>query len=168
MHLQSSHPSTTSVPTQPGAVLSSPARLRTGLVITLIGFFVFSVGAKPNWYGWDRSPVVGFVQLSVFLAGLAIICLGGYVGLLALWKGQSRTIAADLGLRVVSTGLVISVFAGMADITGMGSQPLPGIPYFGPWQATGVMIGEILIAIGFLMVIPYKSVMRPDRKAGDG
>jgi hypothetical protein len=91
--------------------------------------------------------------------GLGIICLGGYMGFLALWKGQLRTIVADFGLRLVSTGYVISIFSGMADIAGMGSQPLPGIPYFGPWQATGVLIGEILIAIGFLMLVPYRAVL---------
>ena len=53
---------------------------------------------------------------------------------------------ADFGLRLVSTGYVIAIFSGMADIAGMGSQPLPGVPYFGPWQATGVLIGEIVIA----------------------
>ena len=79
-------------------------------------------------------------------SGLGLICLGGYLGLLALWKGQPRTIVADIGLRLVSTGYVIAVFAGMADVFGMGSQPLPGVPYFGPWQATGVLIGEVLIA----------------------
>lgn len=162
MNTENSRPSTAHVQTQLSRVQIPPARLRAGLVTTLVGFFVFSVGAKPNWYGWDRSPVVGFVQISVFLVGLAIICLGGYLGLLALWKGRPRTIAADLGLRIVSTGFVISVFSGMADITGMGSQPLPGIPYFGPWQATGVMIGEILIAMGFLMVIPYRSIRGSD------
>lgn len=130
-------------------------RIRTGLVITLFGFFVFIVGAKPDWLGWDRSPVVGFVQIAVFLVGLAIICLGGYIGLLALWGGDQRTIAADIGLRLVSTGYVIAVFAGMADIFGMGAHPLPDVPYFGPVQATGVVLGEIVIAVGFLLLIPY-------------
>jgi hypothetical protein len=102
---------------------------------------------------------VGFVQIAVFLAGLGAICVGGYVGLLALWKGRARSILADIGLRLVSTGYVIAVFAGMADVFGMGSQPLPGIPYFGPWQATGVVIGEVLIAIGFLLVIPYRFLL---------
>jgi len=134
----------------------SRLRVRTGLVITLLGFFVFIVGAKPVWLGWDRSPVVGFVQIAVFLVGLAIICLGGYIGLLALWGGEQRSIAADIGLRLVSTGYVISAFAGMADIFGMGAHPLPGVPYFGPVQATGVVLGEILIAVGFLLLIPYK------------
>ena len=134
----------------------SRVRVRIGLIITLLGFFVFIVGAKPDWLGWDRSPVVGFVQIAVFLVGLAIICLGGYIGLLALWGGGQRTIAADIGLRLVSTGYVISVFAGMADVFGMGAHPLPNVPYFGPVQATGVVIGEIVIAVGFLLLIPYK------------
>jgi hypothetical protein len=134
----------------------SCARVRTGLIITLFGFFIFIVGAKPDWLGWDRSPVVGFVQIAVFLVGLAIICLGGYIGLLALWGGGQRSIAADIGLRMVSTGYVISVFAGMADVFGMGTHPLPAVPYFGPIQATGVVLGEIVIAVGFLLLIPYR------------
>lgn len=137
----------------------SPARgrVRTGLIVTLLGLFVFMVGAKPNWFGWDRSPVVGFVQIAVFLVGLAMICVGGYTGMLALWKGQQRSIAADIGLRLVSTGYVVSVFAGMADVFGMGSQMLPkDVPYFGPVQSMGVLIGEIVIAVGFLMLIPYE------------
>ena len=113
-------------------------------------------GGIADWLGWDRSPVVGFVQIAVFLVGLAIICMGGYIGLLALWGGSQRSIAADIGLRLVSTGYVISVFAGMADVFGMGTHPLPNVPYFGPVQATGVVLGEIVIAVGFLLLIPYK------------
>jgi hypothetical protein len=133
----------------------SRLRIRIGLFVTVAGFFIFIVGAKPDWLGWDRSPVVGFVQIAVFLVGLAIICLGGYIGLLALWGSSQRSIAADIGLRLVSTGYVISVFAGMADVFGMGTHPLPGIPYFGPVQATGVVLGEIVIGIGFLLLIPF-------------
>jgi hypothetical protein len=133
----------------------SRMRIRTGLFITLTGFFIFIVGAKPDWLGWDRSPVVGFVQIAVFLVGLAIICFGGYIGLLALWNGNQRSIGADIGLRLVSTGYVISVFAGMADVFGMGTHTPPAVPYFGPVQATGVVLGEIVIGIGFLLLIPY-------------
>ncbi len=130
-------------------------RVRLGFLLTLFGLFVFLVGAKPAWFGWDRSPVVGFVQIAVFLIGLGLICLGGYVGLLALWKGRERSIPADIGLRLVSTGYIISIFAGMADIFGMGSHSLPQVPYFGPLQATGVLIGEVVIAIGFLLLVPF-------------
>jgi hypothetical protein len=43
----------------------------------------------------------------------------------------------------------------MADVFGFGNQPFPEIPYFGPWQAMGVMAGEIIIALGFLLLIPF-------------
>jgi hypothetical protein len=55
----------------------------------------------------------------------------------------------------VGTGYVIAVFAGMADIFGMGSQPFPHVPYFGPWQASGVLIGQGVIVLGFLLLIPF-------------
>ena len=139
---------------QPGIRLSY-LRIRFSLISVGVGSFVFLVGAKPNWFGWDRSPVVGFVQIAVILVGLAMICAGGYIGLSALWGNEQRSITADIGLRLVGTGYVIAVFAGMADVFGMGSQPLPNVPYFGPWQAGGVLIGESVIAIGFLMLIPY-------------
>ncbi len=140
----------------------SRTRVRFGLILTLLGFFVFIVGAKPAWFGWDNSPTVGFVQLAALLVGLGIICLGGYIGLLALWKGIPRTIAADIGMRLVATGYVVSVFAGMADVFGMGTQELPDAPFFGPLQARGVAIGQALIALGFLLMIPFGTGKQPE------
>jgi hypothetical protein len=137
------------------AIRLSYVRIRFCLTTVSFGLFVFVVGVKPAWFGWDRSPVVGFVQIAVFLIGLALICIGGYVGLVALWGKEQRSIIADIGMRLIGTGYVISVFTGMADVFGMGSQPLPNVPYFGPWQSMGVLIGQIVIAIGFLMMIPY-------------
>ncbi len=133
----------------------SRMRIRAGLFFSVVGFFIFIVGAKPEWLGWNRSSDIGFIQIAVFLVGLAIICLGGYIGLLALWGNRQRSIGADIGLRLVSTGYVISVFSGMADIFGMGTHPLPGVPYFGWLQETGVVLGEIMIAVGFLLLIPH-------------
>lgn len=138
-------------------------RVRFGLGVTLFGFIVFLIGARPSIFGWDRSPVIGFVQIAVLLIGLAIICIGGYISLMALWRNEPPSIAADFGLRLVTTGYVVAVFSGMADVFGFGSHPLPGVPYFGGWQARGVMIGEALIAIGFLLLIPYVQ-NKPPRK----
>ena len=139
-------------------------RIRFSLITSVFGLFVFVVGAKPSWFGWDRSPVVGFIQIAVFLIGLALICIGGYVGLVALWGREQRSILADVGLRLVGTGYVIAVFTGMADIFGLGSQPLPNVPYFGPWQAGGVLIGQIVIAIGLLLTIPYPYLLKENNK----
>ncbi len=139
--------------TRPG--LFSQRRVRLGLITTMVGFFVFLVGGRPSLFGLDRSPVIGIVQIATFLVGIGIVCIGGYLSLIALWQGQNPSIAADIGLRLVATGYVIAVFAGMADVFGFGTQRLPRIPFFGPWQSRGVMLGEVIIAIGFLLMIPY-------------
>ncbi len=136
--------------------LPSRMRIRVGLILTLTGLLVFLIGVRPALFGLDRSPVVGFIQIAVFLIGLAVMCIGGYIGLMSFWRNGSRTIAADIGSRLVATGYVVAVFAGMADVFGFGTQIPPRIPLFGPWQATGVQIGEALIAIGFLLLIPYR------------
>ena len=125
-----------------------------------IGFLLFMFGAKPDIFAMDRSPVIGFVQIATFLVGLAFICIGGYISMMALWKNEEPSIAADIGLRLVATGYVIAVFTGMADVFGLGSHPLPGVPYFGAWQARGVEFGQAIIAIGLLMLIPYHKFKR--------
>jgi hypothetical protein len=131
-------------------------RIRLGLVTTILGLVIFLLGVNPGIFSLDRSPIVGFVQIAVFLVGLAMICLGGYIGLNALWNGSEKSIIADIGLRMVSTGYVIAVASGMADVFGFGTHNFPQIPYFGPLQAVGVMIGEIIITIGLAMLVPYK------------
>lgn len=152
----SSSPKTAAQPVEsrPNQIFSL-RRVRIGLTLTLLGFVIFLLGARPSLFGLDRSPVIGFVQIAVFLVGLAFICIGGYISLMSLWKKRQPSILADIGLRMVATGYVIAVFAGMADVFGAGSHPLPGVPYFGPWQARGVEIGQVIIAIGFLMLIPF-------------
>jgi hypothetical protein len=130
-------------------------RIRLGLILTILGFLIFLLGVDPGIFGLDRSPVTGFVQIATFLVGLALMCMGGYTGLNALWNGTEKSIAADIGLRLVATGYVVAVACGMADIFGIGNQPYPDIPYFGPWQAVGVMVGEVIIAVGLILLIPY-------------
>ncbi len=146
----------------------SRRRVRLGLSLTLLGFAIFLLGARPAIFGLDRSPIIGFVQIAVFLIGLAFMCVGGYLSMMALWKHRKSSIAVDFGLRLVSTGYVIAVFCGMADVFGFGSHPLPTkVPYFGPWQARGVVLGEAVVAIGFLLLIPFsKSQEEEDEQGG--
>jgi hypothetical protein len=132
-------------------------RTRIGLTILILGLVIFILGADPAIFGMDRSPMTGFIQISVFLIGLGMICIGGYITLNKLWNGTEKTIPADIGLRLISTGYVISVASGMADLFGFGSHPFPNIPYFGRMQAFGVMIGEAIITMGFLLLIPSTS-----------
>ena len=144
-------------------------RIRMGMVLMGIGFVIFLIGATPDLFGLDRSPVIGFVQIAVFLIGLAVICLGGFVCLNALWNSHPKTILADIGLRLVLTGYVIAVISGMADIFGFGTQLAPEIPFYGPWQAMGVLFGEIIIVIGFIFQIPFRLQDQPsDHTNQDG
>ncbi|HEX2996380.1 MAG TPA: hypothetical protein VHP14_16260 [Anaerolineales bacterium] len=131
-------------------------RVRFSLISVIAGLLLLVLGAKPGWFGMDNAVVVGFVQIAVFLIGLGMICVGGYIGISALWGKEQRSIIADIGSRLIGTGYVITIFAGLADMFGMGAQTLPDNPYFGPLQATGVLIGQIFIAVGFLMLIPYQ------------
>lgn len=140
-------------------------RIRFSLICVGFGLLIFAIGAKPNWFSWNRADVVGFVQIAVLLAGQGLICVGGYIGISALWGREQRSIVADIGSRLIGTGYVIAVFAGMADVFGMGAQTLPENPYFGPLQATGLLIGQSVIAIGFLMLIPYHSHSRLNKAA---
>ena len=131
-------------------------RVRIGLVILSLGLIIFVLGVDPGLFGLDRSPVLGFVQISVFLVGLGLVCIGGYITLNTLWIGREKTIAADLGFRLIATGYVICVFSGMADVFGLGNQPLPMIPHFGPWQASGVIIGQVIIVAGLILLIRFQ------------
>jgi hypothetical protein len=139
-------------------------RLRAGLTVTIIGFVIFLIGAEPGLFGLDRSPVVGFVQIAMFLIGLGIICLGGYISLAALWNGGPKSILSDIGLRLIATGYVVAVASGMADVFGFGSNNFPKIPVFGPWQEVGVVVGEVVIALGLFFLIPWKP---PEKRIGE-
>ena len=142
----------------------SRTRVRFGLVVIVLGFFILMVGSKPAWFDWDNSPAVGFIQVAIMLVGLGILCLGGYIGILPLWGGRERTIAADIGMRLVATGYVVSVFAGMADLFGMGAQVGLAGPFFGPLQSRGIVIGQLVIAVGFVMMIPFHEKSNGDQK----
>jgi hypothetical protein len=133
-----------------------PWRIRFGLILSLIGMLIFLLGARPAIFGLDRSPVVGFIQITTFLVGLGIISIGGYICFVSLWGKEPRSIKADFGARFIATGYVMAVFSGMADVFGFGSHPLPGTPYFGPWQARGVELGELIIGIGLILLLPIQ------------
>lgn len=134
--------------------LNQQFKIRFGIGFLLAGLLLYILGINPAIFRLDRSPFLGFLQISVFLFGLGLICLGGFVALNALWNGSPKSIAADIGLRLVSTGYVFAFASAVADIFGYGAQTYPSIPYFGVWQTAGVIIGEILIIIGFILMIP--------------
>ncbi len=149
------------VPSQP--FQQSRRRIRLGLALTLAGYLIFLLGARPSIFGLDRSPVIGFVQIAVFLFGIGIISIGAYSTMKALWQGESISIISQIGMRMVETGFVITLFTGMADVFGLGSHPLPK-PFFGPLQSTGVQIGEYVIGFGILLLFPFHRILSSKSK----
>ncbi|HAF62635.1 MAG TPA: hypothetical protein DCK95_09970 [Anaerolineaceae bacterium] len=134
-------------------------RVYWNLIVTLTGFFIFLLGLRPDLFGMDRSPVIGFIQIAVSVIGLSILCLGGYLSMRTLWQGKPLSIAAEIGIRFISTGLVIAIFSALADFFGFGSHPFPeSLPYLGEWQVLGIVIGEYTIAFGFFLMIPFPKI----------
>jgi len=137
-------------------------RLNIGLGLTLGGFMIFLLGANPGLFGLDRSPVIGFVQTATFSIGLAMLCLGGFISFKTCQReDHTQSLAQDIGIRLVATGYLIALISGMADVFGFGTQAWPALPFFGPRQATGVVAGEFIIAVGFLLYLPFFSSDTP-------
>ena len=143
----------------PGRISSE--RIRFGFLLSAFGLLTMTVAAKPEWFNLNQSASVGFLQIAVFLIGLAITCVGGFIELAALWGQNERSILADIGIRLISTGFVVALFAGMADILGMTFQQAIKQPFFGHWQEAGMEVGMGIIMIGLLMLIPYKYLTNP-------
>jgi hypothetical protein len=132
------------------------SRTNLGLGLTIFGFLLFLLGADPGMVNLDRSPYVGFVQTVTFSIGLALICVGGFISFkVCQSKESAQSLAQDIGIRLVATGYLIALISGMADVFGFGTQAWPAIPFFGPRQASGVVAGEIIIAAGFLLYMPF-------------
>ncbi|MCL4257316.1 MAG: hypothetical protein KJZ53_02165 [Anaerolineales bacterium] len=134
---------------------SRTLKKRLGLFTASVGFLIFLLGATPQVFGLDRSPVVGFVQITVFILGLGLLGLGGYFTLDALWRDTPKNISADIGIRLAGTGYVIALTSGLADVFGLGTRPLPSVPFFGYWQGAGVLIGQLIMIVGFVMFSPF-------------
>ena len=142
--------------------------IRIGLAIVVVGLFLCVLGMYPGLFRLDQSPVIGYVQIAVFLLGLGLVCLGGYIAVNALWNGGQKTIPADIGWRLVATGFVFCVAAGMADMIGIAPQSFPRVtPHFGRLQIGGVILGEVIILLGFLLLNPHYKRGSPQKGAAD-
>ncbi len=129
---------------------------RGWMTMVLIGLFIFLIGIYPNLIGMDRSSVVGFVQIGVWLLGLGILLLGATLAMKVIRNGHPTTLRSEVGLRLIATGYVLAVTASFADFLGIGSHALPGISY-GPLQVTGLALGVIVSLLGVILYGPGKA-----------
>lgn len=123
------------------------------MVIVLVGVLLFVIGVYPNLIGLNFSPRIGFVQVGVWLLGLALILLGAFLVVRVVRDGRPHSLRADIGLRLMATAYVVAMVSSLADYIGIGSQHL-GVPSFGPVQVLGLALGVAVSILGLVMYWP--------------
>jgi hypothetical protein len=136
--------------------------IRIWLTFVLIGVTLFVVGINPDLIGMDRSPVVGFVQVGVWLFGMALSLVGAYAAIRVYRNSRSLSLRAEIGERLVATGYVVAAAASLADFIGIGSDTIPELT-FGPLQVIGLTVGVLTCVLGLILYWPWK-----DKHEGDG
>ena len=134
---------------------------RRWMTLVLIGLFIFIIGVEPDLIGMNRSPAVGFVQVGIWLAGLALLLVGAYATVRVVRNARPNSLRADIGLRLIATGYVVAAVASMADFIGLGAQQIPNVN-FGPIQVIGLAMGVLVSLIGVLLYWP-----RRERQPGE-
>jgi hypothetical protein len=126
---------------------------RRWMALVAIGLFVFIVGVNPDLIGMNRSRVIGFVQMGVWLTGLGLLLLGSFLTVRVVRNGRPMSLRAEIGMRLIATGYVVSATASLADFLAIGSHRLPWV-YFGPLQVGGLAGGVIISLLGVLLYWP--------------
>jgi hypothetical protein len=134
---------------------------RQWMTFVLIGLFIFIIGVEPDLIGMDRSPVVGFVQVGVWMTGLAFVLLGSYATVRVVRNHRPSSLRADIGMRLIATGYVVAAAASLADFIGIGSHQLPFV-HFGPLQVVGLAVGVLLSLLGVILYWPRRGERRAE------
>jgi hypothetical protein len=123
------------------------------IALIAAGFFLFVIGLFPGLFGLDWTPGIGLLQITTLLLGLTVMTLGAYVyARLTRPKAEpERSLRADIGVRLMATGLVVAYGSGYADLLGIGSGGHGGPLVFGPVKAAGVALGVLVIAVGLFL-----------------
>ncbi len=123
-----------------------------GVFCTVLGGVVLFLGLFPSAVDADTTPGIGVTQVITVLAALSLILLGAYVVTYDLFRrGRPPTLVADVGVRLGLTGMVLAAASSMADVMGFGSHSGGGGPFFGWLQATGMLVGFGVAAVGVVL-----------------
>jgi len=125
---------------------------RLALAIIVVGFFIFIIGIFPTLIRLDLTPGIGLLQITVFLLGISLMTLGGYVYVRATrQQAGPHQLAELIGARLMGTGLVICFVTGYADILGIGTERVGEPLVLGPVQAAGILLGLLVIVAGLII-----------------
>ncbi len=136
---------------------------RLWMTVMLIGLLIFMVGIQPDLIGMNRSITVGFVQIGVWLTGLAILLVAAYSTVRVIRNGKANSLRADIGIRLIATGYVVAAVGSLADFIGVGAHRMPVI-HFGYIQMIGLVTGVLLSMLGVILYMPWKKEVNTEER----
>jgi hypothetical protein len=69
---------------------------RRWMTLVILGLFVFAVGINPDLIGMNRSRVIGFIQMGVWLSGLGLLLLGAFLSVRVVRNGRPMSLRAEI------------------------------------------------------------------------
>lgn len=125
-----------------------------GIVLGVLGVVLAFMGLFPGVTGLTPTPGMGLIQVLTILTGFSLLIIGAFIfAKYAIYTYTSSNLAQQIGMRLALTGLLFAGMTALADVLGFGSNvpPVNTEPFFGPWQAIGLVGGFLLAAIGVLI-----------------
>jgi len=139
---------------------------RLWMTVMLIGLLIFMVGIQPDLIGMNRSITVGFVQIGVWLTGLAILLVAAYSTVRVIRNGKPNSLRADIGIRLIATGYVVAAVGSLADFIGVGAHRMP-VVHVGYIQMIGLVAGVLLSMLGVILYMPWTREVNTEDEAPD-
>lgn len=142
---------------------SRTARVRRGAIIVLVvlGFVLILLAMTAELLGLDLTPGFGMIQMFSFLLGLTSLtaAASGYL-YSRRPKDAPHSLQADIGVRLVATGLVFAWVTGLSDLIGIGTHVIPQFerPFAGPLQLGGVVLGVLVIVAGLALYYTSRGI----------
>lgn len=131
-------------------------RLRsiTVIILFLVGSLLALLSLAAELLGLDLTPGFGVIQMFQLLIGITLLTLAGYVHVRGLRQNvTTRSLQAEIGVRLAATGLVFAYVAGFSDLIQIGTHTVPEFqrPFVGPLQLGGIVVSVLLITVGILL-----------------
>lgn len=124
------------------------------IILFIIGILLSVVSLGAEILDLNFTPGFGIVQMVQLLIGLTCLTLAGFMHLQSLRSPNStRSLQADIGIRLAATGLVFAFISGLSDLVGIGTHVEPDFerPFVGPLQLGGIIVGVLSITAGLLL-----------------
>ena len=118
-----------------------------------IGLILITLSLGAEFFGLDITPGFGMVQMFQLLVGLTALTLSLFLHINALRQETTRSLQADIGVRLAATGLVFAYVTGLSDLIRIGTHVEPQFerPFVGPLQLGGLALAVLVIIIGLTL-----------------